>query len=178
MWSRLPPIRPLRLRPLSPRSNSYGATGQEPDARASCIRFLSCIRLRGGSLFDGCRPKDPSALVLQVFVPVPCPPAVILPLCPGKIRTPKTEFRFRGSLCAGHFARAGPGPVAAACPGFRTAGRPPRPPGPTHSRAPRQSGACRASVPVRAPAWVECARPGCRYTSGRCIRAIRCSPKR
>ena len=61
---------------------------------------------------------------------------------------------------------------------FRTAGRLPRQPGPMHSRAPRQSGACPASVSVRAPAWAGCARPGCRYTSGRCIRATRCSPKR
>lgn len=120
--------------------------------------------------FDGCRPKSSLGACAAGFVPVrrlrPC-------LCaPEKYEPRKRNSVSGGSLCAGHSARAGHGPVAAAGSEFRTAGRPPRQPGPMHSRAPRQSGACPASVPVRAPAWAGCARPGCRYTSGRCIRAL------
>lgn len=56
--------------------------------------------------------------------------------------------------------------------GLRRGGRrPARPPG--HRPAPRRWAASRASAPAPA-AWAGCARPGCRCTSGRCIRATRC----
>ena len=63
-------------------------------------------------------------------------------------------------------------------PGIRRAGHPPPAQAWRHRPAPRRSGACRASGPLPAPAaWAECARPGCRCTSGRCTPAIRCSPR-
>ena len=56
---------------------------------------------------------------------------------------------------------------------IRRAGRRPRRPAPQHRRVPRPAAACRARAPAARSVWAADARPGCRYTSGRCTRATR-----